>query len=566
MASRSVSGLKCGAEVMEVRQAASSWARWSALGVLLFLPLAAWYSLLQLADLAGSETPLAFVVLVPVLAAYMLVRDGRAPAASRGQSDPFLDGLMFFILFGLCLLLLFFLPPRLSWYYWMLRLDLLIIPLFATAIVVFLWGLGGTRVLRRPLLYLLLVWTLPMVWLQQTLGPVLVGTTAAAGTIVVRLLDLPLDWASDDIASFVSTGPEPFTLVIAETCSGVNGVLGFLLVGLPLALVWSGTAGAKARWLAAGALLAFASNLLRVGLLLYLSSRVGVDFAVGTVHPFLGTALFVLAFAAMLGLAGRFGLGLVRPSLPPIEACQLSFRPDGLGTRASIVGAAALVLALGQTSLTQFAPVSASTLPAAAVVEPWAVLPEVPGWEREWRPEVNWQDLFGPEAKARVAIYRSGQASAAVQFVATPDKRALDTYSPEQCDQFHGLRLVGVSTVDLGYGISARLIESELSRTGRGTINVNTLYWLMPVTVGGELYHARIAIMTDVEMIGSQPSVPGAQGPNPIIQWRDRLLSVLSPYPPAGSRPDFADLDGYTVSFGREMVGAIMAQGEGPLY
>lgn len=514
--------------------------------------------MLQSSTLAAGDTPLAFVVLVPFLAAYLFVRDGRSRAAVRDRSDPFFDGLIFLFLSLICVILVFFVPARLSWYYWLQRLDLLIVPIFALAVVVLFWGLGGAGLVKRSLIYLVLVWPIPLVWIQQAIAPALTNLTSIFGALAVRVFSLPIAIAANDSSRFVSTGPERFTITISEECSGMNALLGFLIVGLPLALTWTGKNRNKFLWLLTGAVAALLSNFLRVGILLFLSTMTGIDFALGTVHPVLGTVLFAVVFLGMLGLGRTFGLRFNNRNTMSIGECQLGLRPQSYNNRMWLAGAFALVLALGQTTLAQFGPLNAESLPATPVSEAVALLPEIPGWSRETRRDISWQNLFGPDSESRLVQYQSGDASIVVQFVATPDKRLLDTYSLEQCDLFHGETLLGVSTVSLGNGISARLVESQLDRgKKKPLLNTNTLYWFMPIVVGGRPSHARIALLTDTEMLPDSQVKLGSPEANPILQIRDRLDSTFSPYPAAQSRPDFAELDAYTIAFGRKMVEVI---------
>lgn len=530
------------------------------LWVLLFVPLAAWYSLLQLGSFALSDTPLAFVVLVPILAAYLLIHDSRARATSRDQSDLFFDSLIFFALFIICCILLFLVPPRLSWYYWLQRFDLLVVPIFATAIVILFWGLGGATVARRPLLYLVLIWPPPLIWLHQSITPILVKLTATFGAMVVRGLALPIAVSAVDPTSFISTGPEKFTIIISDTCSGMNAMFGFLVIGLPLVLAASGRPSRKLAWLVIGTLAALLSNLVRVGVLLYLAAATDIEFALGTIHPILGTVLFAGVFVGMLWLSRYLQVSFItRPMMSTLRS-QLTVQPEGYATRVWFAGLATMVLALGQTGLGQFGPLDVANFPALPVSRTWALLPQMPDWSQEEESEINWQDLFGPDSQSRLLVYRAGEASVVVQFVATPDKGSLDTYSPEQCNWFHGERIVGVSTVNLGYGISARLVESQVGRgRSRPALNSNTLYWLMPLTANGRLYHARIALLVDTEMLPDQPVAPAPMPENPVINMQDWLNSTLSPYPSAQSRPDFSRLDAYTIAFGRQMVEAIVA-------
>ncbi len=546
-----------------LRRALVWFSYWPLFWVILFVFAAAWYSLLQLGSFAASDTPLAFVAIIPLFALYLLIHEGRAPAASRERSDPFVDGFIFLLIFIVCFVLVFFLPAQLSWYFWLQRLDLLVVPIFATGVVVFFWGLGGVAVLRKGLVYLLLIWPYPLIFLQQVIAPSLSIISAAFGAVVVRSLMLPIAIAANDPTRFVSTGPERFTIIISDACSGINAMIGFFVVGVPLVLTWHGRRSNKIGWLATGVFAAFISNLLRVGILLYLSANVGIDFALGTVHPVLGIVLFVGVFAGMLWLAGSFHLSYKTRSAVSIRESQLAARPEGYIARVGVAGIAALVLAVGQVSLGQFGPLAPGSVPVTSANEASALLPDLPGWSRELREEINWENLFGRGSQSRVFTYRSGEASVVVQFVATRDKGSLDTYSLEQCDVFHGDQVAGVSTVNLGHGISARLVESKFNPgDGRAILNANTLYWLMPVMVGKQEYHARIALLADTEMLPRQRLGTAQLTDNPVLHMQDWLVSTFSPYPAAMQNNEFADLDAYVISFGRLMVDGMVTKAQ----
>ncbi|MCL5960249.1 MAG: exosortase/archaeosortase family protein [Chloroflexi bacterium] len=538
--------------------AARVWC-WPLFWLCLFVLVAAWYSLLQLASLAPSDTPLAFVALVPVLAGYLLIHDGRRPATNRDQADPFVDGLAFLILFAVCSFLVFVLPVKLGWYYWLQRLDLLLVPVFATGIVFLFWGWAGVATSWRGLLYLTLVWPYPLVLLQQGMAPILTALTTAFGRLTVHNLALPISVSASDPSRFVGTGAESFAIIIADECSGVNAVIGFLVVGLPLVLTWSGRPSSKVKWLLTGMAMAFFSNLLRVGILLYLSAAHGVEFALGTVHPILGTVLFVGVFMVMLVATRFFRLRFDTDPLSVNPPSQGMLIPDGFRYRVIVVGIAALVLALGQTTLVQFGPLSNDSVPVVSAQEASSLLPNIPGWNRELRQEINWEHLFGPDSQSSVFSYRSGEASVVVQFVATSDKGALDSYSVEQCSLFHGEEVVGVSTVSLGHGISGRLVESKFTPVGkRKRLNANALYWVMPFAIGKHEYNARISLLVDSEMVPREPLPTAAYVKNPVQHAQNWLLSTFSPYSSAQSSPDFAALDSYTLSFARLMVNAIV--------
>lgn len=533
-------------------------AYWSSLWPLLFVPVAAWYSLLQLVRVAGTESPLSFVAMVPFMATFLLLREARQVHARPEARDLFVDALLFLALASACLFLLFFLPSSLSWDYWLRRMDLLVVPLYAAALVILFWGLGGFVTVRRFLLYLLFIWPVPLLWLNQFLAPALAFITSLFGVFVVKLLGLPIDVSLAAPTLFVSRGPEEFTIVITNSCSGMSALLGFLLTGLPLALVWSGSAASKVTWLVVGAAAAFLSNLLRVGIILYLSTSVGVGLALGVVHPVLGAVLFGVVFMGMLFLARFFGLRFDSPSVVPFSSSLLAVRAGFRSPRVVLAFTFSLLMAVGQTGLDQYSPLRAESLPSVASGEVWSVLPELPGWTLDRGKEMAWQNLFGPESRSRVVTYQSGDSSVAVQFVATPDRRSLEAYSPEQCDVFHGETLVGVSSVNLGQGVAARLVESTLDSTENSpALYLDSLYWIMPINVGVRQYYARITVMAASDTLQDLAPMAQVSPANPVVGLQGWLATRLSPYPAAGTNSEFAALDAHTIGFGRMMVEAI---------
>ena len=547
--------------VARTRLALATLHRWPPLWLLCCVLVAGWYSLLQVGGLALTDSPLAFVALVPVLAGYLLVHHARRSVARRDLSDPFVDGLFFLVLFVVCGALIFLAPARLSWYYWLWRLDLLAVALFSAAVVVLFWGLGGASAMRSALLYLLLLWPYPLVWLQQTLGPLLVGASAGFGALAVWGLGLPIAISPENPTQFVGTGVHQFSIIISDSCSGMNALVGFLVIGLPLVLTWSGSRAGKTTWLLIGALAAFASNLLRVGILLYLAAASGTDFALGVVHPILGIVLFLGVFAGMVALARCFGLAPASRSRVPLAESRLAPLSSGFRQRATMAVVAALVLAIGETGLVQFGALGTASLPAVSASDAWAVLPQVEGWDREVINDIDWQNLFGQGTRARIIEYKRGDASVVVQFVATPNKGLLDTYSPESCNLFHGDRIVGVSTVNLGEGVTGRLIRSQTSgEASPGPLDEDSLYWMVPVTVEGQLYHARVQLLVDSEMLPREPVRYSMPAMGPTVRFQEWLDTALSSYPDTENGSQATPLDDYTVGFGREMVrGMVLA-------
>ncbi len=129
------------------------------------------FSLSVLASDWRHDTPLAHLILVPPLAAVLLVGAclRYRHVASFGLSR--FDLLVAAVFFLVPLVVVAVGPVIWSKYFWAMRLDLLTLPLFASATIVLLFGLRALVPLAFPLVYLLLAWPLPyLAVLEHLLG------------------------------------------------------------------------------------------------------------------------------------------------------------------------------------------------------------------------------------------------------------------------------------------------------------------------------------------------------------------------------------------------------------
>jgi hypothetical protein len=136
------------------------------------------FSLATLASEWRYDTPLADLVLVPPIAAGLLVaasRRHRYVAFLRlGRFDLVLAGTFAAAALGLVAAG----PALWSKYFWAMRIDLLTLPLFAAAAIVLLFGARALVPLAFPIGFLLLAWPLPYVALLERGLSAFTGATA----------------------------------------------------------------------------------------------------------------------------------------------------------------------------------------------------------------------------------------------------------------------------------------------------------------------------------------------------------------------------------------------------
>src|SRR5947207_11421650 len=255
------------------------------------------------------DTPLADLVLVPPIAAallYAALRRHRFVAFPRlGRFDYVLAGVLLTLALGLVAAG----PTLWSKYFWAMRLDLLTLPLFAAAVVVLLFGSRALIPLGFPVLFLLLAWPLPY---DAVLEHALSSFTQSTAWAVERMAALTQAAApvggSGGSRYVVSHAGGQIVVSVASACSGVNGLVGFGVVGLAALWLVRGRIVRRLVWLLFGACLVWALNVVRIVVVLLTARALGEHAAFDLLHPIAGILTLNVAFVVLVRLLPRFGL------------------------------------------------------------------------------------------------------------------------------------------------------------------------------------------------------------------------------------------------------------------
>lgn len=466
-------------------------------GIAPFVP-----SILSMRDFLLADNALGFTPFALVLAAALFwIRSHSHHAPST--RDLFTDAFVMAPLVVITFFILYVTPGKLSWYFWLNRVDLAALAPWATATA--LVFLGYQQVLRTwpTWVMLVFVWPYPAVSVQRQVSDTFLSTTITVAEFAVRFLRLPYDRDPADAQIFTSTHlPEGqnFTFIVADVCSGTAVTIGFLVVGAGIAFMSRGRAAARTKWLLTGLVLAFVSNLVRVVVLLTVATSASREVAVEQVHPILGLVLFALVTVVMLLLLRPFGLRF--DPLP--RGDRLAWEPAKGGGRAPValsalmaIGAVAVGVSVVQAQELNFIGIGEGA-PTVAIDSPRGVLPQIQGWELTHQTEITWTDLFGRTSRGDVFAYRApgyqeGDPAVGVQTVVTEDRATLERYTLEQCIDFHGRDLEARQAVDLGHGVTGYLLHHV-----EEGVDSSILYFVIPVNVEDDIQHARIALFGDV--------------------------------------------------------------------
>jgi exosortase/archaeosortase family protein len=476
------------------------------------------YSLSTLIQSAGQDTPLAYVSLVPAIALALAAIRARPLKPEPAIHDRSVDYTIGLPLIAIAVAINLLLPSRWSTMFWVYRIDLFTLPFFVAGAVTIIFG---TRVMWRQKLaiaYLFLAWPYPY---QSVLLRVLNAFTALTLFGVEKLLTVihvarPVSSLDNTLFTVVHSG-RAFPLSIVSACSGVNSVVGFLLVGSAFAAIVRGPLVRKVLWLLGGMVLLWVLNLARIMFIFWAGKTWGEEVAIHILHPVVGMVTFsigvIIMVLALKPLGMHLGIVESRVESAPTKAPGTPHLPLAVPkVYLALVVALVAALILGVTNLG----LRSYNLVATASGEPRLVAyidrPTVPsGWEVRQTNSYDWaKPLFGDTSVWNRYLMSASSGSsldANVPVVAdvinTPELSTFSAYGVENCYQFHGYALADVAQVSLPGGITSQAMSYTSQQFGSWSI----LYWIVPVSMGSTTSYERVVLY--VQNSGSGAIVPG---------------------------------------------------------
>jgi exosortase/archaeosortase family protein len=516
------------------------------------------YSLMTLLQSAGQDTPLAYVSLVPAIALALAAIRARPMKPEPAIYDRHVDFTVGLPLMVGAIAVNVLLPSRWSTMFWVYRVDLFTLPFFVAGAVAIIFGVRVMWRQKLAIAYLFLAWPYPY---QTILLRVLDAFTDATIFGINKILTVvhvatPVSTLDNSLYNVVYHG-HSFPLSIVSACSGVNSVVGFLLVGSAFAAVVRGPLFRKAAWLVGGMAVLWIINLGRITFIFWAGRTWGEEVAINILHPFVGMVTFSLGVVIMVllikPLGMHIGIGEARPDQPaPGVRSRRAVALAVPKVTAAVVVAlvAALVLGAANLGLRNYNLVAtASGEPRLTAFINQPVTP--PGWTVQLTDTYNWaKPLFGytsvwnryvMDPSAGGNLHANMPVTADV--INTPNLSTFSAYGVENCYQFHGYSLADVAQVGLPGGITGQAMSYTSQQFGSWSI----VYWIVPVKMGTATNYERVVLY--VQNAGAGAIVKG------LTSTRIRNLSgSLSPGNPA----DLALTNNRTflVAFAGELINA----------
>ncbi len=473
--------------------------------LLLAVGIAYNYSLTTLLQGATQDTPLAYVSLVPAIALALAAIRARPMKPEPAIYDRHVDYTVGVPLISVAIATNLLLPSRWSTMFWVYRVDLFTLPFFVAGAVAIIFGVRVMWRQKLAIAYLFLAWPYPY---QTVLLRVLDAFTDATIFSINKVLTVvhvatPVSSLDNSLYSVVHDG-RSFPLSIVSACSGVNSVVGFLLVASAFAAIVRGPLFRKVAWLVGGMVLLWAINLGRITFIFWAGRTWGENIAINILHPYVGMFTFSAGVVIMVLLIGPLGMHIgIGEARPAPAAAAGPGRPTGnlavpkFYLLMVVALVAALVLGVANLGLRNY------NLVATASGEPrltaFVNSPVVPaGWTVELTNTFDWaKPLFGyTSVWNRYIMYPSqgGDLHANLPVVAdvinTPDLSTFSAYGIEQCYQFHGYALTDVAKVGLPGGITGQSMSYTSQQYGSWSI----VYWIVPVKMGTGTNYERVVL------------------------------------------------------------------------
>jgi exosortase/archaeosortase family protein len=447
------------------------------------------YSLMTLVRALGLETPLAYLGLVPIMALGLALLRARPAANEPTIHDRQVDIIVAIPLLAAAVLIVTALPARLSSLFWVWRVDLLSMPFFVAAVVTLIFGVRALWRLRVAIGFLLLAWPLPYTAFLSRWLDGFTGLTIKALTTSLKHWHVGSPAPGSDGSLFaLNHGGKQFVLSVASSCSGVNGVVGFLLVGVAFTSLVRGRRSLKFLWLASGIGLIWALNVLRLLIIFWAGSTYGERVAIDGLHPFIGLVLFCAGIAVMALTMPWFRLTVPaaapRPAPAPEPAEQPYHRvavPRAKGAVILLLSTA-LFMGVANAGMSQYQLV-AGDLGAARLASFTTSPATVPGYAVANVASYPWSKRFfgGDSTWLRYSYYSTtGLTSSAItaDVVSTTALGRFSDYGIEACYKFHGYSVSGERSFDLGGGVTGNVLTYDNTKQH---MQWNVVYWIWPV-------------------------------------------------------------------------------------
>jgi exosortase len=251
----------------------------------------------QMLSLALGNSEVQYVLIVPLVSIFFFY------VRRNGFLFPNKNNILKDIIGALTCLLALFIYVYGSYSLYAVELHLLTLPLFASGIIILLFGINTLKTLAFPVILLIFISPFPVIFSNQFGGSLIETTTNISANFLKLFLPINFSLQPTAIISLVSSAGQPITFEIAPACSGIYSLISMLFFAVIFLFIVSGSWIKKIAFASLAIITAFLLNILRIVLTVTLGYSLGYGIAVEFFHDFAGIVLLFLG-ALLLLLVG----------------------------------------------------------------------------------------------------------------------------------------------------------------------------------------------------------------------------------------------------------------------
>ena len=403
-----------------------------------------------------ADTPIADLIWIPILAIGWASWNLLALPA-EGMDDSELDAILGVSLAAITGLALVVGPARWPTAFVFDHAGLLLWPLWILAMTWLIWGIGATRKVMAPLIYLLLVWP-----------PVFEAIANETQTILVnwaiRILQVStsqFSWihAIQPFGTFdIAYRSLEVPVIVAQACSGADSLLGSAIVIPVIWFLLNGRWQSKAYLTVIALTGALVLNWFRLVVIVLAVHVIGPHFTFAYIHPVLGFVLFAMLTVLLVALIKPFGLFM------PGTQAQTAIPRAGIGrlTAAIVLSGVVFFLLAPLFSLTKGSFGKPQPIHHNALA---AMIPGLKGFVHTPVYHANESSILGPHSATLADMYVSistGRAEAMVEVWSAASAGMLAAYGFHNCLLYHGDNIAAAQSFQLVPGVVATVYAVTL--------------------------------------------------------------------------------------------------------
>jgi exosortase/archaeosortase family protein len=248
-----------------------------------------------------DSNPTSYIIVTMIMGVLFILFTLKDPAPLKKSEYGIIGATVAFIGY---LIILSYSRGLLSFEFLSYRMDALLLPLLLLSIVMAVAGFREIKRYAPVMAYLLFASPILLLtiinsnnWLSSLSAGIVYPILKASGAQVIQ-----------QGLQIISQGGQ--VISIASTSVPIGVFIAFIMLLVPLSYLYTGNPERKIAWLSTGVILLFVLNIIRMIIIAFVWTGLGVNAAASTLHTFGGNLIFYVSLVVIILSYRKFGLKL----------------------------------------------------------------------------------------------------------------------------------------------------------------------------------------------------------------------------------------------------------------